>query len=102
MYILPHNISIIPYAVVTIYATLGDEALVYGFNEVEGKYVFTDAALLPKLKKLCSQMPNVSTIIYFGDAKKSLLEEFPDNVKVFALGEVVDLGSKARHLEVTG
>jgi long-chain acyl-CoA synthetase len=88
------------FPLVTIYATLGDEALVYGFNEVEGRYVFTDAALLPKLKKLCTQMPNLTTIIYFGDAKQSLRDEFPENVKVYALGEIVDLGSKTRHLEV--
>ena len=82
---------------VTIYATLGDEALVYGFNEVEGRYVFTDASLLPKLKNLCAQMPHITTIVYFGDAKKSLRDEFPAHVKVYALGEIVDLGSKTRH-----
>ena len=37
---------------VTIHATLGDEAIVYGFNEVEFTIVMTDAALMPKLKNL--------------------------------------------------
>ena len=85
---------------VTLYATLGDEALIHGFNEVKARYMFTDASLLPKLKNLCVQMPHIKTIIYFGDAKKSLLDEFPEHVKLYAFGEMIDIGSKTRRLEV--
>ena len=35
------------FIVVTIYATLDDEAIVYGFNEAESTIVMTDAALMP-------------------------------------------------------
>lgn len=88
------------FPVVTIYATLGDEALVYGFNEVQAKYVFTDAALLPKLSNLQSQMPHITNIIYFGEAKKTLVNEFPSAVQIYSLGQVIELGSKLRHLNV--
>lgn len=88
------------FPVVTIYATLGDEALLYGFNEVESKYVVTDAALLPKLKNLIPKMKHCTTVIYFGEAKKSIIEEFPKSVSLYSLGQVIELGSKLRHLNV--
>ena len=86
-------------SVVTIYATLGDEALVYGFNEAECRLVFTDASLLPKLKTLLPQMNHITNIVYFGEAKKTLLEEFPQHVALYALPQVMELGSKLRYCE---
>ena len=82
---------------VTIYATLGDEAIVYGFNEVESTIVMTDAALMPKLKNLGSQLRFIKTIIYFGDTKKSLISEFPDGLGIYSLQQVKDLGSKIKN-----
>ena len=73
---------------VTIYATLGDEAIVYGFNEVESTIVMTDAALMPKLKSLGSQLRFIKTIIYFGDTKKSLISEFPEGLGIYSLQQV--------------
>ena len=80
----------------TIYATLGDEAIVYGFNEVESTIVMTDAALMPKLKNLGSQLCFIKTIIYFGDTKKSLISEFPEGFGIYSLQQVKDLGSKIK------
>ena len=82
---------------VTIYATLGDEAIVYGFNEAESAIVMTDAALMPKLKNLGSQLRFIKTIIYFGDTKKSLISEFPDGLGIYSLQQVKDLGSKIKN-----
>ena len=83
--------------VVTIYATLGDEALVYGFNEAEAKHVMVDAALLPKLKNLINELIFVEQIVYFGNAKKSLVQEFPERVKVYSLQQIKDIGSKLKN-----
>ena len=85
------------FIVVTIYATLGNEAVVYGFNEVESPVVMTDAALMPKLKNLGSQLRFIKTIIYFGDTKKSLISEFPDGLEIYSLQQVKDLGSKIKN-----
>ena len=82
---------------VTIYATLGDEAIVYGFNEVESTIVMTDAALMPKLKNLGSQLRFIKTVIYFGDTKKSLINEFPDGLGIYSLQQVKDIGSKIKN-----
>ena len=81
----------------TIYATLGDEATVYGFNEVESTIVMTDAALMPKLKNLGSQLRFIKTIIYFGDTKKSFISEFPQGLGIYSLQQVKDLGSKIKY-----
>jgi len=36
--------------VVTLYATLGDEAIIHGINETEVTHVITSGDLLPKFK----------------------------------------------------
>eukprot|EP00111_Clytia_hemisphaerica_P010153 TCONS_00029670-protein len=87
------------FPVVTIYATLGDDALVYGFNEAEAKYVMVDAALLPKLKNLISQLTHVEQIVYFGNAKKALVQEFPENIKVYSYQQIKDIGSKLKNFD---
>ena len=91
------NTYIFYFIVVTIYATLGDEAIVYGFNEVESTIVMTDAALMPKLKNLGSQLRFIKTIIYFGDTKKSLISEFTEGLGIYSLQQVKDLGSKIKN-----
>ena len=80
--------------VVTIYATLGDDALVYGINESEANVIITDASLIHKLKNLFEQLHFIDTIIYFGDAKKTSLVGFPNDVKFHSMREVEELGSR--------
>ena len=85
------------FIVVTISATLRDEAIVYGFNEVESTIIMTDAALMPKLKYLGSQLRFIKTIIYFGDTKKSLISESPEGLGIYSLQQVKDLGRKIKN-----
>lgn len=58
-------------AVVTIYATLGDDGIVHGINENEVDTVITSHELLPKFRSLLSQTPNVKNIIFMEDQLKS-------------------------------
>ncbi|VDP84485.1 unnamed protein product [Echinostoma caproni] len=51
--------------VVTLYATLGDDALVHGFNEAEVSIVFTSDELLSKVVKIVQRCPSIDRIIYF-------------------------------------
>ncbi|KAF9410414.1 hypothetical protein HW555_010495 [Spodoptera exigua] len=53
--------------VVTIYATLGDEAIAHGINETDVSTVITTYDLLPKFKKILAKTPKVDTIIYMED-----------------------------------
>ncbi|CAH8436741.1 unnamed protein product [Schistosoma turkestanicum] len=51
--------------VATLYATLGDDALVHGFNETEAVVVFTSDELLSKVIKIVPRCPSIQRIIYF-------------------------------------
>ena len=53
--------------VVTIYATLGEEAIAHGINETEVDTVITSHDLLPKFKRLLNVLPQVKTIVYMED-----------------------------------
>ena len=48
---------------VTLYATLGDEALVHGINETEVSCVITTQELLPKFKNILPLTPNISVLV---------------------------------------
>ncbi|CAN7990594.1 unnamed protein product [Ixodes pacificus] len=50
--------------VCTIYATLGDEGIVFSVNETEGRVVITSEELLPRLQKLMRRLRHVKRIIY--------------------------------------
>ena len=56
-----------------------------------------DAALLPKLKNLITQLKHVQQIVYFGNAKKALVQEFPEHVNVYSLQQIKDIGSKLKN-----
>ncbi|KAK3888793.1 hypothetical protein Pcinc_007177 [Petrolisthes cinctipes] len=51
----------------TLYATLGDEAVIHGINETQVKHVITSHELLPKFKTLLDECPNVTHITYMTD-----------------------------------
>ena len=36
-------------------------------------------------------------IVYFGNAKKALVQEFPEHVNVYSLQQIKDIGSKLKN-----
>lgn len=58
------------FTVVTIYSTLGNEAIAHGINETEVDTVITSHELLPKFKLLLDMVPAVKKIIYMEDQLK--------------------------------
>lgn len=56
--------------IVTIYSTLGDDAIIHGINETEVDTVITSHDLLPKFKRILTKTPEVKTIIYMEDQLK--------------------------------
>lgn len=86
------------FPVVTLYATLGEEAIVYGINQVEVEVVITDGHLLKKLQTVAGQLKTVKTIIYIGDVNLSDLSQFPKHVKVSSMSEVERIGSRNQNL----
>ena len=49
--------------IVTLYATLGDDAIIHGINETEVSCVITSQELLPKFKNILPSTPNVTLLV---------------------------------------
>lgn len=87
------GVFFILFAVVTVYATLGDEALIHGINETEVRFIITDASLLKKLSAVIDRLPKVEHIVYLGNVvKKSALLGFSRRIKVHSMREVEEIG----------
>uniref|UniRef100_A0A8C5QJ41 long-chain-fatty-acid--CoA ligase n=2 Tax=Leptobrachium leishanense TaxID=445787 RepID=A0A8C5QJ41_9ANUR len=86
------------FPLVTLYATLGEEAVTYGLNESGATHLITSAELLEtKLKNVLPQIPLIKHIIYVG--KKNLNKgEYPANLEIHEMESIEDLGAKPEHL----
>ncbi|XP_063793370.1 long-chain-fatty-acid--CoA ligase 4 isoform X2 [Pseudophryne corroboree] len=86
------------FPLVTLYATLGEEAVTYGLNESGATHLITSAELLEtKLKSVMSQISNIKHIIYVG--KKNLdKSEYPAALEIHNMEAVEELGAKPENL----
>jgi len=84
------------FPVVTLYATLGEEALMHGINETETTVVITTSDLLGKFKKLMTRLPQVKHLIYMSPRTSSVpkMNSFESGVRVHSLGDVEAMGAK--------
>lgn len=83
--------------VVTIYATLGDEAIAHGINETEVSTVITTHELLPKFKKILAKTPKVDTIIYMEDQLKDTVKDgYKEGIKIIGYKDVLQLGKQSK------
>jgi len=81
------------FTLVTLYATLGEDALIHGINETEVSCIITSQELLPKFKNILPCTPLVTMLIAIEDALKPLdCTGYGDNVKVLPYQEVIRLG----------
>lgn len=83
--------------VVTLYATLGIEALSFGINQTGAKFVIASSEQLPKIKNILDKIPNVTHIIAIGDKhNQKNINDFKINnsskIKLFTIQEVEDIG----------
>ncbi|CAJ0829170.1 5499_t:CDS:2 [Entrophospora sp. SA101] len=81
--------------IVTAYDTLGEEGLLHSMNEAEVSGIFTNADLLPMVKKVAGKCLTLKFIIYDGDANGSILQELSNahpNFKILTLEELKELG----------
>ncbi|XP_034944202.1 long-chain-fatty-acid--CoA ligase 4 isoform X2 [Chelonus insularis] len=85
------------FSVVTIYATLGDEAIAHGINETEVDTVITSHELLPKFKHLLSSTPEVKCLIYMEDQLVSTdINGYKEGVKLIRFSDVIQTGSSSQ------
>jgi long-chain acyl-CoA synthetase len=89
--------------IVTLYSTLGVDALAYGINQTQSTYLLTSADQLSKVQKILGKLPNLKTIIVFTDkhTEKNLIDfkAKASNLAVFSFQEVEDIGQKAEKIE---
>uniref|UniRef100_A0A8C3JEY6 long-chain-fatty-acid--CoA ligase n=1 Tax=Calidris pygmaea TaxID=425635 RepID=A0A8C3JEY6_9CHAR len=86
------------FPLVTLYATLGEEAVTYGLNECGASYLVTSAELLEsKLKTALPQVSCIKHIIYV-DKKTINKSEYPENVEIHSMQTVEELGAKPENL----
>jgi long-chain acyl-CoA synthetase len=80
--------------VVTLYATLGEEAVMHAINETECSIVITCSELVNKCQDIMHLMPKVKHIVYFEGAKKPKVDKLTSNVKVQSLSSLEALGAR--------
>ncbi|XP_044161408.1 long-chain-fatty-acid--CoA ligase 4 isoform X1 [Bufo gargarizans] len=86
------------FPLVTLYATLGEDAIVYGLNESGATHLVTSSELLEtKLKGVLSQIGNIKHIVHVG--KKNINKsEYPADIEVHSIEQIEELGAKPENL----
>ncbi|NWS51964.1 ACSL4 ligase, partial [Chunga burmeisteri] len=88
------------FPLVTLYATLGEEAVTYGLNECGASYLVTSVELLEsKLKTALPQVSCLKHIIYV-DKKTINKSEYPENVEIHSMQTIEELGAKPENSSV--
>nr|KAJ3411433.1 long-chain fatty acid-CoA ligase [Polyrhizophydium stewartii] len=83
--------------ITTAYDTLGEEGLTFSLNECEIATLFTQADLLPMVKKIGGAVPTLKNIIYTGkatDDQINALKAAHPHLTVHSLEEVRQLGAR--------
>lgn len=78
--------------VVTIYASLGDDALIHSLNETQVSTLICDAKQLKKVASVSSSLKNIKNVIYFEDNETATDSPNIGNWRVSSFSEVEKLG----------
>ncbi|KAJ3588392.1 hypothetical protein NHX12_011985 [Muraenolepis orangiensis] len=86
------------FPLVTFYATLGEEAVVFGLNEAGVTHLVTSAELLEtKLKNVLSEIPKLKHVIYV-DQKMGSTEGYPAGLLMHSMQSVRELGARPENI----
>ena len=92
--------------IVTLYSTLGVDALAFGMNQTKSTYLITSSDQLSKVQKILGKVPNLTHLIVFTDKfSEKAMTEFKakaGNLKVFSFEEVEEAGVKAAEANNVG
>ncbi len=69
--------------------------MVHGINETEVSHIITTQDLLPKLEKLQTKTPKVTTIIYIEGVKQLAPNEFNPQLKLVPFSQLLNAGKAA-------
>ncbi|XP_074027192.1 long-chain-fatty-acid--CoA ligase 4 isoform X3 [Leptinotarsa decemlineata] len=85
---------------VTVYVTLGDEAVAHALNETEVTTVITSFSLLSRFENILKLAPKIDTVIYMEDQLKTLTgsritDGYKDRIRIKSFSDVIELGEKS-------
>lgn len=84
-------------SIVTIYSSLGDDALIHSLNETQVSTVICDSKQLKKLAAVCSSLQTIKHVIYFEDDGGTSESDFSENLSnwtVSSFSNVEKLGKE--------
>ncbi|KAL4659644.1 long-chain-fatty-acid-CoA ligase 4 [Arapaima gigas] len=88
------------FPLVTLYATLGEDAVAYGLNECGATHLITSVELLEtKLKNVLCKISNLKHVIYV-DKKNINTSGYPKSLEIHSMQAVQELGAKPENLAV--
>ncbi|XP_030066789.1 long-chain-fatty-acid--CoA ligase 4 isoform X2 [Microcaecilia unicolor] len=88
------------FPLVTLYATLGEEAVTYGLNESGATHLITSVELLEtKLKNNLSEVSSLKHIIYVGNQSISKTG-YPEKLQISSIQAVEELGAKPENMNI--
>lgn len=87
--------------IATIYATLGEDGVVYAINQTEIKTLVTSHDLMPKLRNILHLMPKVEKIVFFEDQLNETNVEGFEGVKVYAYRDIIARGRESSFGDVS-
>ncbi|XP_030354224.1 long-chain-fatty-acid--CoA ligase 4 isoform X1 [Strigops habroptila] len=88
------------FPLITLYATLGEEAVTYGLNECEAAYLVTSVELLEsKLKTALPQVSCLKHIIYV-DNKSINKADYPETLEIHSMQTVEEMGAKPENTSI--
>ncbi|XP_050444011.1 fatty acid CoA ligase Acsl3-like [Adelges cooleyi] len=83
------------FTVVTLYATLGIDAISHGINETETTVVVTSHNLLPKFRQILQLTPQVKTLIYMEDQLYATSTSgYNDSVEIISFSSLLQRGAE--------
>ena len=84
--------------IVTLYSTLGVEALAFGINQTQSSFLITSSEQLPKVQKILDKVPGLKTLIVFTDKfSQKNLNDFKakaTSLNVYSIEEVEEIGKR--------
>ena len=91
---------------VTLYATLGIEALIHGINQTKTKFLITSSEQLVKLEKTIKHLSTVTHVIVMtDDFNTKAMDDFKSismkeaRIKSFKIEEVIDIGTASPFIQ---
>ncbi|KTG45346.1 hypothetical protein cypCar_00002201 [Cyprinus carpio] len=86
------------FPLVTLYATLGEDAVAYGLNQCGATHLITSTELLrTKLKNILSAVSGLRHVIYVGSGE-ICHADYPESLAMRSMQEVTELGAKPENL----